>query len=283
MATVNIRRSGFSAGVAGPGRTAGDLGSPRGDVVGWTRGAARRNTEWLQSVDGDRLPGDGLALTLTIGSWPASSEEYGQARRAFLKRAARDGWTLQHWVVESTRLGRPHLHIALYGGRASRESAWLLVLGWLTIADRHGWTAVAGAQHVVPITSLTGWLQYVSKHGSRGVTHYQRSTVPSGWSKTGRLWGHAGAWPCPEPLSYDLTEAEFHRFRRLAVSYARSRLRASGASSTVVRRVGSQMRSPDPARSIRAGIGYWMDRDMADALVTASLGREPVIRYHDWE
>lgn len=234
---------------------------------------------FLQSVDPDALPPAGFALTLTMGGWPASAAEFHAARDRFLTGARRLGFPIQHWVVESTALGRPHLHLALYGERSQLASRWLLVCRWLAICDDRGWTVEARAQTVEPITSVVGWLQYVSKHGSRGVTHYQRSTVPSGWEVTGRLWGKSSNWPCPDPLRYDLTEAEYHRFRRLAVKLVQARMRALGMTSTASRRVGSQLRSPDPNQSRRAGVGYWLDRDCADMLVTASLGREPVIRY----
>lgn len=281
MANVTIRRNGVSAGVAGPGRRPDDGGARRGDVVGWSVGAARRNTAWLQSVDGDGLPPVGLALTLTMGGWPATSHEFHAARRAFLAAAAREGWVLQHWVVESTALGRPHLHLALYGGSARPSARWVLVLKWLRICDRRGWAVQDRAQTAEPITGLIGWLQYVSKHGSRGVSHYQRSTPVEGWETTGRLWGHTANWPTPPPLEYELSEAEFFRFRRLAVAVTRSRMRARGMSTTRVLRVGSQLRNPDPKISRRAGIGYWMDRDLADALVSASIGHQPVLRYDD--
>lgn len=284
MATVTIRAGGFSAGVAGPGRKPGDGGNARGEVVGWTQGAARRNAAFLQSVDPDALPPAGVALTLTMGGWPASSAEFHRARDTFLKSARRLGFGLHHWVVESTALGRPHLHLALYGDDARAAARWLLVLSWLRICDARGWPVTARAQTAEPITRVTGWLQYVAKHGSRGVTHYQRSSIPQGWEKTGRLWGKSGNWPTPESLIYELTEAEFHRFRRLAVALARARLRAHGLTSTKLQRVGSQMRTPDELASRRAGVGYWLDRDATDALVGASLGRQPIIRYeYDWD
>lgn len=239
---------------------------------------------FLQSIDAEGLASRaGLAVTLTMGGWPSSSSGFHSARRAFLKRAARDGWVVQHWLVESTALGRPHLHLALYGGRVTTAARWSLAVQWLLICEAHGWEASPRAQTVEPITGLLGWLQYVAKHGSRGVSHYQRATPIQGWEKTGRLWGHTANWPIPEPLEYELTEAEFHRFRRIALAVIRGRLRASGATSTTVRRVGSQVRDRDPSVSRRAGIGYWLDRDAADAIVSLSIGREPAIRYHDWE
>jgi len=240
-------------------------------VVGWSRGAARRNTAWLQSVDGHRLPPVGLALTLTMGGWPDSPESFHAARRAFLAFAAREGWTLQHWVVESTSLGRPHLHMALFGGGARPAARWMLVLKWLSICDKNGWPVTDHAQTVEPITSLVGWLKYVSKHGARGVSHYQRSTPVRGWETTGRLWGHTSNWPTPDPERWDLEDREFYRFRRILVGLVRSRLRASGASSTMRQRVGSQLRNPDESKSRRAGITYWLDADVADAIVTVSV------------
>jgi len=237
---------------------------------------------WLQSVDPEALPERGLACTLTVGGWPGSPAEFHRARKTFLDVARRAGLDRAHWVVESTALGRPHLHLALYGAGSADPDGdrWRLASAWLRIARARGWPTVAGAQTVEPITSVTGWLQYVSKHGARGVQHYQRSTPPSGWESSGRLWGHTSNWPTPEPLVYELTEAEFHRFRRLAVRMARARLRALGTTSTVAQRAGSQMRSPDEWESRRAGVGYWLSRDATDALVSASIGAIPHVAYN---
>lgn len=274
MATVTVRPNGFGAGCAGPGTLDGSANPKRGRVIGWSVGAARRNTEFLQSVNVLQLAHVGIALTLTIGAYPSTSAEYHATRRAFLAFAARRGWTVQHWVIEATAAGRPHMHMALFGGQPTDLERWALVLGWLKRAQERGWECGVVAQTAEPITGVIGWLQYVSKHGSRGARHYQRSTPVTGWETTGRLWGRTSTWPTLEPVKYDLTDAEFHRFRRIALALGRSRLRARGASSTRAQRLGSPLRSPDPSASRRAGIGMWLDGDTTDAIVTLSLGRE---------
>ena len=71
-----------------------------------------------------------------------------------------------------------------------------MVHTWLRLAAEYGPGEVG--QDVVAITGPLGWLRYLSKHAARGVAHYQRKGTPAGWTKTGRLWGHGGAWPVDE-------------------------------------------------------------------------------------
>ena len=63
-----------------------------------------------------------------------------------------------------------------------------------------------------------GWLEYLSKHASRGVAHYQRRGTPAGWTKTGRLWG-GRTWPVVEPVEAVITDVTMRRVRRLVRSY----------------------------------------------------------------
>lgn len=280
MPKLTIRPLGTSGGSPGPGRDPDDGGKPRGEVKGWSVGASRRNTAWLQSVDPLGLGNDGWAATFTMGGFPESSDSFHRARRALLARLDRAGLRRHHWVVESTALGRPHLHMALYGpGQLDRVAT----LAWLEICDREGWPAEFKAQHVVRITDSIGWAQYLAKHASRGVDHYQRNTIPHGWERTGRLWGHGGDWPIPPPLEVELEQAEFYRYRRLALAYVRAKMRKSGVRGKYIRRTGKALRNPDEKRSRWAGVTHWMHEDVSASLVELSLGAKPHLRTdYEW-
>jgi hypothetical protein len=277
MPKLHIFPQGTSGGSAGPGRKPGDGGKKRGAVRGWSKGAARRNVAWLWSVDPDQLGSDGWAVTLTMGGWPESAVEWHAARRALLKRLDRDGIRAYHWIVEATALGRPHLHMALYGpGQLDQITA----LHWLAVCAKHGWEARWKAQHIVPIHDANGWSQYVAKHGARGVAHYQREEMPAGWEKSGRLWGKGGDWPEVEAMEWDLSPAEFHRYRRLLMSYLRAKMRAADVPPKSIRRLGQQLSDPELGRT--AGVGYWVHEDISSIFVEMSLGRLPPEVKYEW-
>lgn len=250
MATFKLYPNGMTMGRGNPQ----PVGGKRGEVVGWSSGAVRRHKAWLYSVRGDDLTGVGDAVTLTLKHTPATSEDWTAGLNRFFQRL-RDmpGYRRAHWVVEWQRRGTPHVHLAVYGdaplGRAV-VSAWCAVM-----AD---FGPLPAAQFVTPITGPVGWLQYLSKHASRGVAHYQRQGKPAGWSKTGRLWGKLGEWPCSEPIEGAVTQADFVRLRRLirnyAVAEARSRALRLGESRRLVSsRAGVEIRmAPDERAAWRS-------------------------------
>ena len=140
---------------------------------------------------------------------------------------------------------------------------------WLLLAAEYGPGEVG--QVVVPITGPSGWLQYLSKHASRGVAHYQRRGTPPGWTKTGRLWGKSSgnSWPTVEPVEAVITDATMRRMRRLVRSYVvadarRSALRARPGSVEAQRawaRVSwarRMLRCPDRGLSAVRGMSEWV-------------------------
>lgn len=219
------------------GMTSGSAGhnpapKKRGRVVGWTPGAVRRHTRWLYSINDEDLDGVGIALTLTMRETPDNAPEFHSLRTAWLKRMARQGALRTHWVIEWQGRGTPHLHCAVYfpdDGKAPALLAGIAIAAWMEIAGDYG--VSPSAQWFDEIDGPVGWLKYLSKHASRGVSHYQRTGHPAGWSATGRLWGHGGSWPSLEPMRADLSHAAYHRLRRLvrayAVAEARKDLRAT--------------------------------------------------------
>lgn len=279
MAVVRIWPGGSSGGFAGPGRKPDDGGAKRGEVNGWSKGAARRLLAWLWSVDAVKLEGrDGWAVTLTMGGTPEHSDVWALARKRLLDRLRYDGVESLQWLTEWTAKGRPHMHMAVYG--PGRLDARILV-HWLTICDDLGWPASTKAQHIVRITGTTGWLQYLSKHAARGVAHYQRQGAPPGWEKTGRLWGVVGDWPIESPLEVDLERHQFHAFRRHVRRYQKARMRSLGVSTARIHQSGVRLRHP--VESPYIGVSGWIPEPVSTALLELAYQTEARIDYRKWD
>lgn len=279
MPVVTIYPGGSSGGFAGTGRVAGDDGAKRGEIKGWTQGAQRRLVAWLWSINPDALDRhDGWALTLTVGETPPSAAEWHALRRAFQARLKRHGVELQHWVVEWTAKKRPHMHMAVYG--AGRIDIVALV-AWLELCDKRDWPVNTRAQHITPITGVSGWLKYVSKHAARGVTHYQRQGAPDGWDKTGRLWGHSGEWPIDEPLKLDLERHEFHEYRRLVLTWQKKRMQREGVPAKVWHKLGRQYGDRD--KGAMMGVSGWIPDTVSLMLLELAYQKEVRIDYRNWE
>lgn len=107
--------------------------------------------------------------------------------------------------------------------------AWT-VATWLRIASPYR-PGEVGQDHR-EISGPLGWLEYLSKHSSRGVAHYQRRGMPAGWESTGRLWPKGGSWPTLEPIVLTLDDATLRRLRRLVRSYIVAQAAQQGAGGT---------------------------------------------------
>lgn len=237
-------------------------GGRRGCVRGWSRQAARRHTDWLQSVDARALDGHAVAFTLTMRDLPPTAAEWVAARGRFFRWLRHHPSVLRfHWVLEWQQrywpdscgacrcAGRacgahpvPHLHGSLWlacsavdeagncrcpGGHALTASVLADVLrAWSTAAGRFGVTWQA--QQVKREETPELWARYLAKHSARSVRHYQREGMPQGWTKTGRVWGHWGEFERSEDdlaLTYD----DWVRVRRLVRSYSCAAVRAERA------------------------------------------------------
>jgi len=211
----------------------------RGEVGGWSESATRRNTRFLYSVQEQHLTGYGLALTLTLRDCPPSSDDWHRIRNAFIHRMKRGGMIRLHWVTEWQRRGVPHLHCAIWFDNVNPSDLedvgriyGLVIRSWMDLASAYGARPVS--QNIVRITDSVGWFQYLSKHASRGVKHYQRSaaSIPSAWEKTGRMWGHWGEWPTRDAIKIGLQGTEgdkgYYAFRRLVRAWRLADARASG-------------------------------------------------------
>jgi hypothetical protein len=274
MAKVTIWPNGLSGGhspdvsLRRPGK--------RGQIKGWSRGAARRNLRFLWSIATDLLDDTGWAITLTSGETPETAAEWEHARSVWLQRCRDAGMTRYHWVTEWTARGRPHMHAAVYGvGRADKT----LFPAWLDIADAHGWPVSANAQHFERIRGATGWLQYVAKHAARGVVHYQRDGAPEGWETTGRLWGYGGDWPTDEPEEVEMGSAQYVLFRGLVWDWMLSDMVQRGVAPEFVAETKARWDNPEHGHA--HGVSGWIPGEVAYAFYQAAIESAPAD--HAWE
>jgi hypothetical protein len=207
---LNIYSNGLTLGVPPSKHTI--VPAKRGQVIGWSEASTRSNTVFLYSVDSDALDGYGYAFTFTLRDLPPTPKDWYKIRDKFMKRCTRAGLLRYHWVTEWQRRGVPHLHGCLYfpteldfAGMKALKAAWCACVGKYYAAQK--------GQDVKPIESAVGWLKYLAKHGSRSKYHYQRSSKPSEWDSSGRVWGKGGEWPLRH-TQHDIG-AYFHKFRRL--------------------------------------------------------------------
>ena len=211
----------------------------RGEAQGWSKSATRSNMKFLRSINPKGLEGSqGFAFTLTVKDCPDSSDDWAKARNALLERFRRFGVIRFHWVTEWQRRGCPHLHGILYvdSSKASGVDAWLR-RSWLEIAEKFG--AQPNCQMIKPANDSTGWFKYMSKHAARGADHYQRSAacVPSGWLKTGRVWGHGGDWRLDEPFRIEADNDFFYSLRRIVRRWRIADARAEHKDASRIRTV----------------------------------------------
>lgn len=236
MPTLKVYPHGFTLGT--PPGTPNREPPMRGEVNGWTTAAARRNTAFLRSVDLSGLTGRAVSFTLTLKDCPPTAADWTRLREAFFMRCRRAPAPLLrlHWVTEWQRRGVPHLHGVAYFDTTTPASiiGRNLVEWWTAIAADYG--ARPRAQHTAPIHDALGWLQYLAKHASRGVRHYQRSAanVPPEWqNRTGRVWGYLGDWPKGPICELTIDRRGGFLLRRLLRSRAIADARAKGERKTI--------------------------------------------------
>lgn len=162
--------------------------------VGWSESSTRSNTQFLYSVNSEKLTGFGYAFTFTIRDLPPSPAHWYEVRQRFFKRLKRMGMIRYHWVTEWQRRGVPHLHGCLYFDHELHfNEVQKIKSHWSKSASDY--VANFKAQDIKKIESAVGWLKYLAKHGSRSKHHYQRSSKPPEWDSSGRVWGKGGDWP----------------------------------------------------------------------------------------
>ncbi len=277
MPVLTEYRHGLTMGIP-PGRN-DHLRAKRDAVEGWTNSSTRRNTRFLYSVDERSLTGDGFALTLTVRDCPGTADDWMQLREKFVKRLRRMGLIRCHWLTEWQRRGVPHMHAAVWFDEGLRDrdpfAIGTIKAHWCDLAARH--TAGRSGQHVEAISDSVGWFKYLSKHAVRGLGHYQRSSesIPPGWKKTGRMWGHLGEWSTVDPVRYTLTNDAFWSFRRMVQRWRLADARASGDRFRLRAARRMLQCSERSAGSVR-GVGEWIATDQSQQFLRhlASMGHE---------
>ena len=306
MPKVSLGPLGVNA--SNPSEKRNDTLPPRTQIKGWTPGAARRNSRFLMTVDPTGLTGTGLAVTLTTRDIPASPADWSRRIAALLEWFRRRGLLRYHWVTEWQARGAPHLHLMAYfdtdelvasldrdegdgddslqrtlfrrreqGGEelaeavAARFFTGTLVQHWTgRIAADLG--ATFPGQHVKQVSCVAGWCEYLAKHASRGVIHYQRQggQLPPGWETSGRLWARGGDWPTrTDDLEVD--HRTLDRFKRLLARHQRGQALATLGEG---RRWGNQVQTRSAKGQLRhlarRGSGKAMDEDVRLALALAN-------------
>jgi hypothetical protein len=271
MPVLTVYRHGGKGGVA-PMKNS-HVRALRGDVSGWSTGAARRNTQFLMSIKEAELSGSGFAVTLTLRDCPPSGDAWHRIRKAWTMRMQRLGMVRLHWVTEWQRRGVPHLHCAIWfaEGCPLEVARFWTVQSWLDLAGQYG--AGPRGQFVHPITGPVGWFQYLSKHAARGVAHYQRSAenMPEGWkSRTGRVWGKWGDWPVQAEVRINLQDQHgdggWFAYRRLCRSWRYADARSAGDAYRI-RSARAMLRCSDQGRSRVIGVMEWMPYEVQMAML----------------
>ena len=227
---------------------------PRGTCSGWSLGASRRNADFLGSIIPSDLHGWGVAASLTLRDCPATAEQFALARNAFIERLKRMDLLRFHWVTEWQMRSRvtggpaPHLHgIFYFPHRAEKMKDWVIE-HWLEASSEFG--SEPQSQHTSPVPSLAGWLNYLSKHGSRSVGNMQRlsGVMPDEWVTGGRLWGKGGNWPV-RSQGVEVDDRVMYAYRRLLRKYDHSQ------AQTRLRRA-RQFNEPHKVASALSSITY---------------------------
>ena len=263
MAVLSVYQHGATCGI--PGNNHGMAGK-RGIVQGWSHAATKNNIKFLRSVTLAQLSGVGVAFTLTIKNCPKTGDEWHRLRRAMIKRMERAGMLRLHWVTEWQRRGVPHLHGVAYF--EDLESAWKFdfVGHWQAVAGTYGTSQ--NAQHTAFIHDQLGWLKYLAKHAGRGVSHYQRSidSIPPGWKKTGRVWGHTGEWPIRPPVKIKMEQVAFFRYRRMVKNWRIADARESGNRHRVIS-ARDMLKCNERTLSELRGVSEWQDQELSLRMV----------------
>lgn len=271
MPVVKLYPHGYTTGT--PPTVNNHKRAKRGDVGGWSASSTRSNTRFLYSIRETQLTGFGFAYTLTLRECPTSHDDWKKLREAFFVSLRRLGMVRAHWVTEWQRRGVPHLHCAVYF--ESPDITSIPLIRWKNIASKYG--ASLRGQHWSEIKDSIGWFQYLSKHASRGLSHYQRSpeNVPEGWKKTGRMWGYLGDWPRDAPLEFHVPNETYFPLRRIIRGLCKADARSSGDRRRIKHTRGMLTCHNKDLSQVR-GISEWGKQDhmIPVMLFLASQGYE---------
>ena len=113
MPRLTIRQHGASASIPRH-PIAGNLQKPeeRKANRGWTAAVARRNSQYLQRIDFERVDGTPYAVTLTLPAWQMEQVTPVVMHRlidVMIKYLRRHGMLHFHWIIEFTARRMPHI------------------------------------------------------------------------------------------------------------------------------------------------------------------------------
>lgn len=241
----------------------------RSEIGGWSTSSSKRNTRWLRSVSTESLTESGYACTLTLRHCPASPNDWSKLRNAFFQRLRRLGVIRAHWVVEWQRRRVPHLHMALWFNQSDMSRT--VIAQWCELTQHYDSKPLA--QTCKPIHQFVGWAEYVAKHSSRGMNHYQRckDARPEHWDKSGRIWGYFGDWKTYKPVRCEISQQAFYRYRRALKRFfiAKHRARREWKKVTFYRQ---SLKCPDRARSATRGVNDWIDHSTSLRIIYSVSG-----------
>lgn len=231
--------------------------------------SARRNLNFLRSVDAKRLTGYGWAYTLTLKTCPPTPKDWQRLVNLLLKRVARSpGYIRYHWVMEMQRRACPHLHLTVWWEGLHRH----LEKDWVEIAAAY--EPSPKAQQAKPLDLQKddglGWFQYLSKHASRGHAHYQRqqAAMPKEWASCSRVWAKGGEWPIVDPGLIILEREQFYRLRRIVKGLTISEARQAKQWKRL-RWARRTLKTGDQRTSSVRPVSEWMDGERQRRLMDA--------------
>lgn len=264
----------------------------RRDNIGWTMGVARRNAQFLQRIDFDRMPGVPYSLTFTVPVAAMSRVTPEAMHRwidSMLKYLGRRGMLGFHWVIEFTASHMPHIHMTVwldaeyeiwnrhtkcYERRVNDlgEVTMNAVGQWLALTHAAGIRTMGSAQDVQRLDGHSAWLAYVAKHTQRGVAHYQRalSSMPVNWvTKPGAMWGHSRGIPLADEIHVPMDMRSFHRFRRAVRQWCCARAARVGdpkRRGRAIRQARRMLRCTDGRLSPVRPISVWIPGDVVSVI-----------------
>ena len=240
----------------------------RGKINGWSESATRRNTAFLYSVDVETLKNlHGYAFTGTVRTLPDSFNDWARIVKIFMQRINRMDVNLYHHVTEFQKRVVPHLHGMFYfEAELSADQMHALKIHWIDcVCTVTGDVPDFRCQTLRYVDSAIGWVQYLGKHGSRGLKNYQRATVPKSWERTGRMWGKGGKWPT-RLAEGEIELSHFHRFRRLAKRWRLADARIEPDLKKRPARISyarKMLKNPIKNLSTVRGISEWIPEDLS--------------------
>ena len=247
----------------------------RAENKGWSRAVARRNTDFLLSVQAPELTGSGYALSLTLKDCPGTPQDWQDTRARYVKRLRRLGMVRLHWLTEWQRRGVPHMHAAVWF--ESDQDRARIIQHWIEAAAQYrpgNWS-----QDVKPIHGTVGWFEYLAKHATRSVNNYQRSpeNIPQLWrGVTGRMWGHMGTWPTAEAKSLEVENRPWHQYRRLMIRYQIGKARRQKDAHRARYLKGYRAQAPQGTSHAQALPRFWIpEADQWDLLTLAMETHPP--------